>query len=76
MGDEVLPPPFFSFVYGPVFTYLCIISHQCNAFKSNFEENFGVRDILIQQNASNLGNSVLPAYATSVNVWDNMASLQ
>ena len=70
------PPPPFSFVYGPVFTYLWIISHQCNASESNFKDNLGVQDILIQQNPSNSVNSLLPAYATSVNVWDNMASLQ
>ena len=27
MGDEALPPPPFSYVYGPAFTYLYIISH-------------------------------------------------
>ena len=68
--------PLLSFVLSAAFTYLCIISHQCNASESNFKENLGVQDILIQQNASNLVNSLLPAYATSVNVWDNMASLQ
>ena len=41
-------PPF-SFVYGPAFTYLCIISHQRNASNSNFKENLGIQDILIHQ---------------------------
>ena len=73
MGDELLYLlPLFSFVYGPAFTYLCIISHQCNAFKSNFKENM---NILIPRKASDLGNSLLLRFATSVNVWDNMASL-
>ena len=46
MGDEVLYPlPFF--VYGPAFTYLCILSHQCNASNSNFKDNLGIQDILI-----------------------------
>ena len=72
---KVLPPPF-SFVYGPAFTYLCIISHHCNAPESNFKENLGIQDILIHQKSSNLVNSLLLAYATSVEVWDNMASLQ
>ena len=71
----MLPPPFY-FVFSPVFTYLCIISHQCNAYENNFKENLGFHDILIHQEASNLVNSYLPAHATSVNVWDDMASSQ
>ena len=71
----MFPPPF-SFVYSPVFTYLCIISHQCNAYENNFKENLGFHDILIHQEASNLVNSLLPEHATSVKVWDNMALLQ
>ena len=39
----------FSFVYGPAFTYLRIISHYCNASESNFKENLGIQDILIHQ---------------------------
>ena len=71
------PPPFLcSFVYGPAFTYLCFFSHQCNALESNFKENWGIQDSLIHQKASNLVNSLLLTYATSVNLWDNMASLQ
>ena len=77
MGDQVLyPPPPFSFVYGPGFTYLFIISHPCNASESNFKENLGIQDILIHQKSSNLVNSPLFQYATSFEVWDNMASLQ
>ena len=76
MGDEMFyPPSLFSFVYGPAFTYLCFSSHQCNASESNFKENLGIQDILIQQKASNLVNWIL-TYATRVNLWDNMASLQ
>ena len=75
MGDEVLSPPF-SFVYCPAFTYLCIISHHCNASESNFKENLGIQNILIHQKSSNLANSLILTYATSVEVWDNMASLQ
>ena len=70
------PPPHFSFVYnGPAFTYLCIISHHCNASESNFKENLGIQNILIHQKSSNLANSLLLTFATSVEVWDNMASL-
>ena len=78
MGDGVLftPPPLFSFVYGPAFTYLCTISHHCNASESNFKENLGIQDILIYQKSSNLVNSPLLVYATRVEVWDNMAWLQ
>ena len=76
MGDEMFyPPSLFSFVYGPVFTYLCFFSHQYNASESNFKENLGIQDILIHQKASNLVHSLL-TYATRVNVWDNMATLQ
>ena len=32
------PPPLLSFFYGPAFTYLCIISHHCNASESNFKK--------------------------------------
>ena len=71
----VNPPPL-PFVYSPVFTYLCIISHQCNASESYFKENLGFQDILIHQEALNLVNSLLPSHAISVNVCDNMASLQ
>ena len=67
MGDEAVPHPHpFSFVYGPAFTYLCIISHQCNAPESYFKENLGIQDISMHQKASNIVNSLLPAYATSV----------
>ena len=69
------PSPF-SFAYGLVFTYLCIISNQCNAPERNFKENLGIKDILIHQKSSNLVNSLLIAYATSVEVWANMAPLQ
>ena len=48
MGDEVLPPPLF---LSSMFTYLYIISHQCNASESNFKEYLGVQDILIHQKA-------------------------
>ena len=58
MGDEVLTPPF-SFVFGPAFTYLYIISHYCNASESNFKVNLGIQDSLIHQKASNLVNSFL-----------------
>ena len=56
MGDEVLSPPPLSFVYGPAFTYLCIISLHCHASESNFKENLGIQDILIHQKSSNLVN--------------------
>ena len=69
-------PPLFSLVYGPVFTSLCIISQHCNASESNFKENLDIQDILIHQKSSHLVNSRLLAYATSVELWDNMASLQ
>ena len=48
-----------SFVYGPAFTYLSIISLHCHASESNFKENLGIQDILIHQNSSNLVNSPL-----------------
>ena len=48
MGDAVFIPPF-SFVYGPAFICLCIISHQCNASESIFIENVDIQDILIHQ---------------------------
>ena len=71
MEDGVLfPPPPFSFVYSPAFTYLCIISHQCNASESNLTS--GMQDSLIHQKASNLIHSFLLACTTSVNVWDNI----
>ena len=57
MGDEMLYPPFFSFVYGPEFTNLCFFSHQCNASESTFKENLGIQDILIHQKASNFVNT-------------------
>ena len=41
-----------------------------------FKENIGIQDIFIHQKASNLVNSLLLTYATSVEVWNNMASLQ
>ena len=42
-----------------------------------YPENFGIQDILIHEKTSNLVNTrLLTLYATSVNVWDNMASLQ
>ena len=72
MGDEVLYPPF-SFVYDPAFTY-CASSH-CNVSESNFKENLGIQNFLIHQKASNIINPFY-IYATSVNVWDNKASLQ
>ena len=59
MGDVVLSP--FYFVFRPAYTYLCIISHQCNASDSNFKEKLGIQDILILQTSSNLINSLLPA---------------
>ena len=71
----VITPSLFFRLWRSV-TYLCIISHNCNASESNFKENLGIQDILIHQKSSNLVNSLLLAYATSVNVWDNMASLQ
>ena len=66
MGDVVLSP--FYFVFGPAYTYLCIISHHRNASDSNFKENLVIQDILIYQKSS---NSPLFAYATSVEVLDN-----
>ena len=60
--------PSFSFVYGPAFTYLRIISHHCNASERNFKENLSIQDILIHQKSSNLENSLLLAYATCVEV--------
>ena len=74
MGDKLLYPPPFSFVCGPAFTYLCIISHHFNTSESYFNENLSIQDILIHQKSSNLVNSPLFAYATRVEVWDNMAS--
>ena len=41
------PPSFHSLIYCPGLTYICIISHHCNATESNFNENFGILDILI-----------------------------
>ena len=77
MGDQVLyPPPLFFRLDDPAFTYLCIISHHCNASESYFKENLGIHDILIHQKSPNLVNSLLLAYARSFGVWDNMASLQ
>ena len=58
-------PPFSS-VYDPAFTYLCIISRHCNVSESNFKENSGIQNILIHQKSSNLVNSLLLKYATSV----------
>ena len=69
------PPPIFFPLLRNV-TYLCLISHLCNASESYFKENLGIHDILIDQKSLNLVNSLLLAYATSVEVWDNMASLQ
>ena len=56
---DVIPPH--SFVYGPAFTHLCVISYQCNASESDFKENLGIQHILIHQKASNLENSLLLA---------------
>ena len=50
--------------------YLCIISHHCNASESNFKENLGIQNILIHQK---IVNSLLLAYATNVEVWDNIS---
>ena len=50
--------PLFSFIYGPVFTYLCIIWHQCNAFESNFKETLDIQGIFIHQKASYLVSSL------------------
>ena len=61
-------PSLFSFVYGPA--SMCIISHQYNASKK-YKENIGIQDILINQNALNLVNTLLLTIATSVKVWDN-----
>ena len=59
MGDEVFnPPPPSSFVYGLEFIYLCIISHQCNASESIFNENLVFQDILIHQKAIILVNAL------------------
>ena len=57
MGDEVLSP--LSFVYVPAFTYLCIVSHICNASESNLKENLGIQDTLIYWRSSNLVNSLV-----------------
>ena len=65
-------PSLFSFVYGPVSTFLCIIWHQCYASVSNFKENIGIQNIWNQQQASYLVTSLLLTYASSFNVWDNM----
>ena len=70
MSDEVLDPRFFR-LWRSV-TYLCIISHPCYASESNFKEKLDIQDILIQH----LVNSLLLAYATSVEFWDNMVALQ
>ena len=72
MGDEVLYPSF-SFVYGPAFTYLCFFSHRCNASESNFKENLGVQD---SQKSFKLNKFTPSINATSVNLWDYMASLK
>lgn len=69
-----IPTPF-SFVNGPAFTYLWIISHQFNVSESNFKENICIQNILINQKASKLVNSLLLSCAINVKVWDNMASL-
>ena len=69
-------PSLFSFVYGPVSTFLCIIWHQCYASVSNLKENRGIQNIWNQQQASYLVTSLLLTYASSFNVWDNMESLQ
>ena len=66
MGDKVLPRSLFSCLYGPAFTYLCIISHRCSASKSNFKENLCTQDILIHKKASNLVNEVLLTHKTKV----------
>ena len=73
MGDEVLSPLFFH-LWPSV--HLCIISHHYNASESYFKEILRIRDILIHHKSLNLVNSLLLAYAPSVEVWDNMASLQ
>ena len=77
MGDEALPhpTPFLSCMTQRSLT--CASSH-INVMRPRVisKENLSIQDISIHQKASNLVNSLLPAYATSVNVWDNMASLQ
>ena len=37
-------PSLFSFVYGPVSTFLCIILHQCYASVSNLKENIAIKN--------------------------------
>ena len=73
MGDEVLSP--FSFVYGPAFIYLCIISHHCNACESN-KKNPIRYPRHFHQKSSDIVNSLLLAYGTSFEVCNIMASLQ
>ena len=62
------PPPF-SFVYGPAFTYLCIISHQCNASENNSKE---IPGHLGSPKSFKL-SKFSPSYVSNK---DNMASLQ
>ena len=76
MGDEVLYPPPLFLLSEAQRSLACAISHHCDVSKSDFKENLGIQDILIHQKSSNLVNSPLFAYATSVGVWDKMASLQ
>ena len=76
MGDEVLSPsPFLSSMTQR--SLACASSH-INVMRMRMisKKILGIQDILIHQESSHLVNSLLPAYATSVEVWDNMASLQ
>ena len=75
MEEKVLYPP--SLSLSPFLSSMNLRSLTCAFSHINvLKENSGIQDNLNQQKASNLVNSLILTYATSVNVWDNMASLQ
>ena len=69
-------PPFF--LSSMAQRSLICASFQINVMhrsESNFEENLGIKDILIHQKTSHLKKIFLFTYATSVNVWDNITMM-
>ena len=76
MGDEVLSP--FPFLSSMAQRSLTCASFNINVMRMRVisKRILGIQNILIHQKSSHLVNSLLLAYATSVEVWDNIASLQ
>lgn len=75
MGEEVTP--WDSFLYGPAFTNLCmcIITYQSKVPQRHSKENVAIQNSSINEQISNLINSLIPMNPMSINVRDKMTSL-